>query len=90
MDMKSIVYAGQRVIGRDGTVKVVAFIAPNGQVYAFGSRGLPVPFDVVCDAWGGESALDLIDSRSALNSPLPAPAARSARNTSRASLRLAA
>lgn len=67
------VHPGQKVIARDGAVHVVAFIAPNGTVYAHGPRGIPTPIRPVCDAWGGEPELALCDSR---GTSIPGPARR--------------
>lgn len=53
MNKRVIVFAGQRVIGTDGQVHVVAFVN-HGQVFGFGRNGLPVPIVVSTDAWGGE------------------------------------
>jgi hypothetical protein len=72
------VHPGQKVIARDGAVHVVAFIAPNGTVYAHGPRGIPTPIRPVCDAWGGEPDLCTLgapacDSR---GTSIPGPARR--------------
>lgn len=49
-----MVYSGQRVITSKGQVVTVAYMAPDGRVYAYDGRGGVTPVVVRCDAWGGE------------------------------------
>jgi hypothetical protein len=48
-------HAGEHIITRAGTRRVVAFTSPEG-VWTYGPHGLELA-DVVCDAWGGEHDL---------------------------------
>lgn len=61
------VYPGQKVITSAGVAAVVAFVAPNGTVYATGARDrVPRAVIVRCDAWGGEH-----DLAAGLPAPMP-------------------
>ena len=51
---QTIVHPGQKVIGTDGKVHIVAHIAKNGQVWAYGYQCLE-RITVNNDAWGGEN-----------------------------------
>lgn len=45
---------GQRVVTSHGTVRVIAYTAPNGKVYGYSPRGGYEAIVPVHDAWGGE------------------------------------
>lgn len=45
---------GQKVVTTQGVARIVAYIAPNGDVYGYARRGGFEKITPLYDAWGGE------------------------------------